>query len=93
MCAIPQLASAPLNNPSSQQRTGHFNISSGMSKPRHVFVLIINDANINVETANPFLYNTFSVSSNPRTLDNWYLVVGNGNEYPEIFRYSHHHQI
>ena len=31
---------------SSQQRAGHFRISSGISKPRHVFVFIINDANI-----------------------------------------------
>ena len=33
---------------SSQQRSGHFNITSGISKPRHVFVFIINDANINL---------------------------------------------
>ena len=69
---------------SSQQRSGHFNITSGISKPRHVFVFIINDANINLQTANPFLYNTFSVSSDPRTLENCHLVVANGNEYPEI---------
>ena len=51
---------------SSSQRSGHFNITSGISKPRHVFVFIINDANINAQAANPFLYNTFSVSTNPR---------------------------
>ena len=70
---------------SSQQRAGHFRISSGISKPRHVFVFIINDANIDVQTANPFLYNTFSVSTDPRTLSNCHLEVGNGNEYPEIY--------
>ena len=69
---------------SSQQRAGHFRISSGISKPRHVFVFIINDANIDVQTANPFLYNTFSVSTDPRTLSNCHLEVGHGNEYPEI---------
>ena len=69
---------------SSQQRAGHFRISSGISKPRHVFVFIINDANIDAQTANPFLYNTFSVSTDPRTLSNCHLEVGNGNEYPEI---------
>ena len=53
-------------------------------KPRHVFVFIINDTNIDVQTANPFLYNTFSVSTGPRTLSNCHLEVGNGNEYPEI---------
>ena len=71
---------------SSQQKSGHFNITSGISKPRHVFVFIINDANISSQTANPFLYNTFSVGAvgNLRTLENCHLVVANGNEYPEI---------
>ena len=69
---------------SSRQRSGHFRISTGISKPRHVFVFIINDANIDTQTANPFLYNTFSVSTDPRTLSNCHLAVGNGNEYPEI---------
>ena len=68
---------------STRQRAGHFKISSGMSKPRHVFFFIINDGNINLQTANPFLYNTFSVSTNNVTLQNCYLEVGNGQEYPE----------
>ena len=50
---------------SSRQRAGHFRISTGISKPRHVFVFIINDATIDAQTANPFLYNTFSVSTYP----------------------------
>ena len=69
---------------STTQRSGHFKISSGISRPRHVFVFIINDANIDSQTTNPFLYNTFSVSTDPRTLQNCFLEVGNGNEYPEI---------
>ena len=50
----------------SRQRTGHFRITNAISKPRHVFVIIINTANIESKTANPFLYNTFSVSTDPR---------------------------
>ena len=69
---------------STTQRAGHFKIQSGISKPRHVFVFIINDGNLNAQTANPFLYNTFSVSTDPRTLTTCHLEVGNGNEYPEI---------
>ena len=69
---------------SSRQRAGHFRISNGISKPRYVFVLIINDANMDAQTANPFLYNTFSVSTDPRTLSNCHLGVGNGSEYCEI---------
>ena len=69
---------------STTQRAGHFKITSGISKPRHVFVFIINDASIDSQTSNPFLYNTFSVSTDPRTLINCHLEVGNGQEYPEI---------
>ena len=69
---------------STTQRAGHFKISSGISKPRHVFVFIINDASIDSQISNPFLYNTFSVSTDPRTLINCHLEVGNGQEYPEI---------
>ena len=49
-----------------------------------MFEFIINDANNDAQTANQFLYNTFSVSTDPRTLSNCPLEVGNGNEYPEI---------
>ena len=66
------------------QAVGNFRITNGISKPRHVFVFIINTPNIELQTANPFLYNTFSVSTNPRTLNRCYLEVGNGNEYPDI---------
>ena len=69
---------------STSQRAGHFKISSGISRPRHVFVFIINDADIDSQTSNPFLYNTFSVSTDQRTLQNCHLEVGNGQEYPEI---------
>ena len=69
---------------STSQRAGHFKISSGISRPRHVFVFIINDADIDSQTSNPFLYNTFDVSTDPRTLQNCHLEVGNGQEYPEI---------
>ena len=69
---------------STTQRAGHFKISSGISKPRHVFVFIINDAEIDSQTSNPFMYNTLSVSTNPRTLQNCHPEVGNGQEYPEV---------
>ena len=68
---------------STRQRIGVFKISSGVNKPRHVFVYISNDANDESQTANPFLYNTFSVA-NARTLTSCHLVVGNGNDYPEV---------
>ena len=68
---------------STQNRAGNFKISSGISKPRHVFVFIINDANIGDQTANPFLYNTFNVVDDKK-LNNAHLEVANGNEYPEV---------
>jgi len=48
---------------STQQRTGNVRMSTGITRPRYAFVFIINDANINYQAANPFLYNTFSVST------------------------------
>ena len=66
------------------QAVGNFRITNGISKPRHVFVFFINTPNIESQTENPFLYNTFSVSTDPRTLNRCYLEVGNGNEYPDI---------
>ena len=72
------------SNIAGNQRVGNFRITNGISRPRHVFVFIINTANIELQTAHPFLYNTFSVSTDPRTLDRCYLEVGNGNEYPDL---------
>ena len=69
---------------SSTQRAGNFRISNGISKPRHVSVFIINDASISNQTANPFPYNAFSVSTDPQTLVKCHLEVGNGNKYPDV---------
>ena len=66
-----------------QVRTGHFRITNAISKPRHVFVFGINTANINSQTQNPFLYNTFNLPNNSN-ISRCYLEVGNGNEYPNI---------
>ena len=70
----------------SQQQTGHFRITNAISKPRHVFVFAISTANINSQTANPFLYNTFSLPTggNAAKISRCYLEVGNGNEYPDV---------
>lgn len=68
----------------SRQQTGLYKITTGISKPRHVFVFIINSANIDTQTVNPILYNTFSVSTDPQRLTRSYLEVGNGNEYPDL---------
>ena len=68
----------------SKQNSGHFRITNGISKPRHVFVFFTNNAYINNQLQNSFLYNTFSISTNQRTLNRCYLEVGNGNEYPRI---------
>ena len=67
-----------------QQQTGHFRISNAISKPRHVFVFGIATANINDQTENQFLYNTFNLPNNAN-ISRCYLEVGNGNEYPDIY--------
>ena len=67
-----------------QQQTGHYRITTAISKPRHVFVWAINTARINAQTANPFLYDTFGNSPNNANVSRCYLEVGNGNEYPDF---------
>ena len=68
----------------SKKNSGYFRITNGISNPRHAFVFFINNANINNQLQNSLLYNTFSVSTNPRTLTRCHLEVGNRNEYPRI---------
>ena len=80
----PYLNEVVESNLATSQAVGNFRITNGISKPRHVFVFFINTPNIESQTANPFLYNTFSVSTDPQTLNRCYLEVGNGNEYPDI---------
>ena len=72
----------PSNN--LQQQTGHFRITTAISKPRHVFVWAINTARINAQTANPFIYDTFGNLPNNADVTRCYLQVGNGNEYPDF---------
>ena len=66
-----------------QKQTGQLRITNAILKPRHVFVWGINTANIESQTANPFLYNTFNLPNNAN-ISRCYLEVGNGNEYPDI---------
>ena len=72
------------------QRTGNFKLTNGILKPRHVFIFFINNNNLDNQVQNPFLYNTFYLTKDPqnaannRTLEQCYLEVGNGNEYPRI---------
>ena len=66
-----------------QQRVGNFRLTNGIPKPRHVFIFIVNNASMDDQRYNPFLYNTFSVANNKKLRD-CYLEVGNGNEYPHV---------
>ena len=70
------------NSTDLRQREGNFRITNDISKPRHVFIFIVNSANFNSQTANPFLYQTFNVADN-RKLTRCYLKA-NENEYPNI---------
>ena len=53
-------------------------------KPRHVFVFFINNDSLDNQKQNPFLYDTFKLSSNDTTLRSCHLEVGNGNDYPRL---------
>ena len=70
------------NSTDLRQREGNFRITNDISNPRHVFIFIVKSANINSQTANPFLYQTFNVANN-RKLKRCYLKA-NENVYPNI---------
>ena len=67
-----------------RQRTGNFRLTNGILKPRHVFIFFSDNEHLDDQRMNPFLYDTFLVSTDPRTLDQCYLEVVNGNEYPHL---------
>ena len=68
---------------STQQQSANFRISTSINKPRHVFVFILNDNDLETQTVNKFLYNTFNVVDNKKLIS-CHLEVGNGKEYPEV---------
>ena len=68
-------------SPSSTARQGTFRITSSIRKPRHVFVWALNDAKMNDQTQNPFLFNTYNIA-NARTFSNARLELSNGISYP-----------
>ena len=69
---------------STQNASENFRITTGISKPRHVFVFILNDARLEAPLQNQFLYDTFSISSNDRKITDCQLEIANGIEYPEV---------
>ena len=63
-----------------RQKEGIFKITNSISKPRHVFVFIINRTKVSTLGGNTFLYNTFNVVNNKKLL-RCYLTVNN-DSYP-----------
>ena len=78
------LTETTYNQDMRRQRTGNFRLTNGILKPRHVFTFFINNESLDDQRNNPFLYDTFTVSTDDRTLEQCYLEVGNGNEYPHL---------
>ena len=70
---------------SSTNREGNWRISSGVNKPRHVFIFAINDVKVAAGTAqanNKFLYNTLRVGG--QNMTSCHLEIGSGKDYPEV---------
>ena len=77
------------------QKRGTFRLTNGIPKPRHVFIFFVNNAKLDDQRYNPFLYNTFDLTIDPATPNNnrWlsqcHLEIGNGNEYPHLHYEPH----
>ena len=65
-----------------RQKEENFRITNEISKPRHVFIFIVNSANFNSQTSNPFFYQTFNVVNNKK-ITRCYLEA-NEKVYPNI---------
>ena len=64
------------------QKTGKFRITSSITKPRHVFVWVLNTAKFDDQEQNMFVFNTYNIA-NARTITSARLELSNGVFYPE----------
>lgn len=69
-------------SPSSTSRQRTFKIDSNIRKPRHVFVLVLNETKLNDQEQNMFLFNTYNITNN-RTITSCQLELSNGVYYPQ----------
>ncbi|PFX32565.1 hypothetical protein AWC38_SpisGene2600 [Stylophora pistillata] len=68
--------------PPLQVRSGDFNITNAIRKPRHVFVWVLDYTKLNEQEQNLFIFDTYNIA-NARTITNARLKFGNGTFYPE----------
>ena len=55
-----------------------------VSQNQDMSVFFINNVSLDNQKQNPFLHDTFKLSSNDSTLRSCHLEVGNGNDYPSL---------
>ena len=70
------------NSTNLRQKERNFRMTNDILKPSHVFIFIVNSANIESQTSNPFLYQTFNVANNQRLTT--CCLKANENVYPKI---------
>lgn len=68
-------------SPVLQARQGTFRLTSSISRPRHVFIWILNSAKLNDQKENPFVFNTYNIA-NGGTISDCQLELSNGVFYP-----------
>ena len=68
-------------SPSTNSRQGSFRITSAIRKPRHLFIWFLNDAKMNDQTQNMFVFNTYNITNN-QTITSARLELSNGVFYP-----------
>ena len=61
-----------------------FRISTGIRKPRHVFVWVVRTGYYNNQQQNPFLFNTFKIGANDRYFTKAQLELVNSVYYPQL---------
>ena len=72
-------------NTTTQAQTNFFRISTGIRRPRHVFIWVTNDDQYNSQVHNMFTFNTFATSGTVgRTFGKAQLEVNNSIYYPQL---------
>lgn len=70
-------------SPTLQSRQGTFKLTSSITRPRHVFIWVLNNAKLNDQRQNMFTFNTYKIAGNDRTIVDCQLELSNGIFYPQ----------
>ena len=73
-----------IDSDQTQSTNAFYRISTGIRRPRHVFIWVVPQASYNNQDGNIFKFNTFDMGSNHSTFTRARLEVNNSVYYPQL---------